>query len=207
MARRGGTKFPLVVYQHLLGRWWSGVAGIGVAMFGLAYTEYLQPLGKLLPWRWQLLAAVGALAVLAGLFLLVIRRFAYVQAFPDHLKLATPFLRLNISYRRLIRATTAEMGQLFPRKGMSGWVWDIFEPLAGRTALVVELKSYPMSPRILRLFLSRFFFKDKTPHFVILIPDWMRFSSELESMRSGTDPAPPAKKRPTNSILSRLPQK
>ena len=207
MAHRGGTKFPLVVYQHLLGRWWSGVAGIGVAMFGLAYTEYLQPLGKLLPWRWQLLAAVGALAVLAGLFLLVIRRFAYVQAFPDHLKLATPFLRLNISYRRLIRATTAEMGQLFPRKGMSGWVWDIFEPLAGRTALVVELKSYPMSPRILRLFLSRFFFKDKTPHFVILIPDWMRFSSELESMRSGTDPAPPAKKRPTNSILSRLPQK
>ena len=74
MPRRGGTKFPLVVYQHLLGRWWSGVAGIGVAMFGLAYTEYLQPLGKLLPWRWQLLAAVGALAVLAGLFLLVIRR-------------------------------------------------------------------------------------------------------------------------------------
>ena len=207
MAHRGGTKFPLVVYQHLLGRWWSGVVGIGVAMFGLAYTEYLQPLGKLLPWRWQLLAAVGALAVLAGLFLLVIRRFAYVQAFPDHLKLATPFLRLNISYRRLVRATTSEMGQLFPRKGMSGWVWDIFEPLAGRTALVVELKSYPMSPRILRLFLSRFFFKDKTPHFVLLVPDWMRFSSELESMRSGTEPTPPAKKRTTNSILSRLPQK
>ena len=208
MTRRGGTKFQLVVYQHLLGRWWSGVMGIGVAMFGLAYTEYIQPLGKLLAWRWQLPAAIGALAVLAGLFLLVIRRFAYVQAFPGYLKLATPFLRVNISYRRLIRATTAEMGQLFQRRSMSGWVWDIFEPLAGRTALVVELKSYPIPPWLLRLFLSRFFFKDKTPHLVVLVKDWMRFSSELESMRSGTDPTPPpAKKRQTNSILSRLPQK
>jgi hypothetical protein len=208
MARRGGTKFPLIVYRHLLGRWWSGVVGIGIAMLGLAYTEYIQPLGKFLPWRWQLFATVGMLTILGGLFLLVIRQFAYIQAFPDHLKLATPFLRLNISYKRLQKTTTTEMHYLFPRKSMSGWVWDIFEPLANKTALVIELKSYPISPTILRLFLSRFFFKDKTPHLVILVKDWMRFSAELDSMRSGVDmDQPPAQKRPKNSILSRLPQK
>jgi len=208
MARRGGTKFPLIVYQHLLGRWWSGVVGIGVAMLGLAYTEELQPLAEFLPWRWQLFAAIGVLTILGGLFLLVIRQFAYIQVFPDHLKLATPFLRVNISYKRLQKTTTTEMRYLFPRKSMSGWAWDIFEPLANKTALVIELKSYPISPTILRLFLSRFFFKDKTPHLVILVKDWMRFSSELDSMRSGVDiDQPPVQKRPKNSILTQLPKK
>ena len=205
---RGGTKFPLVVYQHLLGRWWPGVIAIGVAMFGLAYTEYIQPLGRFLPWRWQLFAGIGVLGMFVGIFLLVIRQFAYVQAFPTHLKLVTPFLHLNISYKRIHKTIPAEMVSLFPRKSMSGWVWDIFEPLASRTALVIELKGYPLSPFILRLFLSRFFFKDKTPHLVILVKDWIRFSSELESMRSGADSEPrPPQKRTKNSILSRLPQK
>jgi hypothetical protein len=90
---------------------------------------------------------------------------------------------------------------------MSGWVRDIFSPLANHTAVIIELNGYPISPILLRLFLSRFFFKDKTPHFVILVQDWMRFSSELESMRSGIDPNPPAQKRSRNSILSRLPEK
>lgn len=208
MARRGGTKFPLVVYQHLLGRWWPGVVGIGVAMLGFAYTEYVKPENQFQPWHWQLAVAVGVLTILGGLFLLIIRYFAYVQAFPTYLKLATPFLKVNISYKRLQKTITAEMGQLFPRKSMSGWVWDIFEPLAGRTAMIVELKSYPISPTILRLFLSRFFFKDKTPHLVILVKDWMRFSAELDSMRAGVDEdQPPAQKRSKNSILSKLPQK
>lgn len=208
MARRGGTKFPLIVYQHLLGRWWSGVVGLGVAMLGLAYTEKLQPMAEFLPWRWQLFAAIGILNILGGLFLLVIRRFAYVQAFPDHLQIATPFMRVNISYKRIQRTTMTEMRQLFPRKSMSGWMWDIFEPLANKTTMILELKSYPISPRILRLFLSRFFFKDRTPHFVILTKDWMKFSAELDSMRSGADTnAPQIKKKSKDSILSRLPQK
>jgi hypothetical protein len=208
MARRGGTKFPLIVYRHLLGRWWSGVVGIGVAMLGFAYTEYIRPENQFLPWKWQLAVAVGVLTILGGLFLLVIRYFAYIRAFPDHLKVVTPFLRLNISYKRLQKTTTVEMGQLFPRKSMSGWMWDIFEPLAGKTALILELKSYPISPTVLRLFLSRFFFKDKTPHLVILVKDWMRLSSELDSMRSGAGmDEPPAQKRSKNSILTKLPQK
>jgi hypothetical protein len=71
---------------------------------------------------------------------------------------------------------------------------------------VIELNGYPMSQSSLRLFLSPLFFKDKTPHFVILVDDWMKFSNELESMRSGSDPSVPQAKR-SNSILSRLPNK
>jgi hypothetical protein len=115
---------------------------------------------------------------------------------------------LNISYKRIHKTTTVEMRQLFPPKSMSGWMRDIFSPLASQTALVIELKGFPISPVILRMFLSRFFFKDKTPHFVILVKDWMKFSSELDSMKSGIDPNPArAQKQKSNSILSRLPKK
>jgi hypothetical protein len=203
---RAGHKYPLIVYRHMLNRWWPAMIAIGLGMFALAYSEYIEPLGKFLPWRWQLFASIGALAIFIGIFFWIARYVAYVQPLPNSLKLVTPFMRLNISYKRIKKTTATEMRYLFPYKSMSGWVRDIFSPLANKTALVIDLNGYPISPVLLRLFLSRFFFKDKTPHLVILVQDWMRFSAELESMRSGIDPNPPAPKRSKNSILSRLPR-
>jgi hypothetical protein len=205
---RGGHKFPLVVYQHLLSRWWFPMIMIGLVMFGLAYEEYTDPIYRFIPWRWQVFTGVGVLAILVGVFILVIRQIAYIQAFPGYVKLVTPFMRLNISYKRIHKTTVSEMRLLFPPKEMSGWMKDIFEPLASQTAIVIELKSYPISPVVLRMFLSKFFFKDKTPHVVILVKDWMRLSSEMESFRSGDTPNPQsARKRTNDSILSRLPKK
>lgn len=205
---RGGTKFPLIVYRHMLNRWWPPMIAMGLGMFALAYSEKIQPIAQFLPWRWELFAIIGVLAILIGFFFLIIKNFAYVRPFPTHLKFVTPFMRINISYKRINRTVPTEMRQLFPFKSMSGWNREIFSPLAGKTAVVIELKGYPISPIILRLFLSRFFFKDKTPHLVILVKDWMRLSSEIESMRSDEDPNfRPPQKRLKNSILSRLPQK
>ena len=204
---RAGHKYPLIVYRHMLNRWWTPMIAIGLGMFALAYSEYIDPVGRLLPQRWQLLAAIGGLSIFVGIFFWLIRFFAYVQPYPNYLKLVTPFMRINISYKRILKTTATEMRYLFSLKSMSGWVRDIYSPLASNTAVVIELNDYPISPVLLRLFLSRFFFKDKTPHFVILVKDWMRFSSELDSMRSGIDPNPPPKKRSRDSLLSRLPQK
>jgi MFS family permease len=205
---RGGHKYPLIVYQHMLNRWWPALMAIGLGMFALAYSEYIDPMAQFVSWRWQLFAGIGVLAILIGIFFLILRHLAYVQPFPEYLKLVTPFMRLNISYKRIRKTTTTEMHYLFPFKGLSGWMQDIFEPLAGKTAMVIDLNGYPISPVMLRFFLSRFFFKDKTPHLVILVKDWMRFSSELESMRTGIDMIPSApQKRQKSSILSQLPKK
>lgn len=206
MAR--GRKYPLIVYRHMVNRWWPPMFAFGLCMFALAYREYIDPLAQFIAWRWQLAAVVGVLAILVGLFLFIIKYFAYVQVFPTYLKLVTPFFRINISYKRITRTTTTEMRHLFPPKSLSGWMQDIFAPLAHLTGVVIDLNGYPMPPTVLRRFLSRFFFKDKTPHIVILVNDWMLFSAELESMRSNTDPNPTGKKkRSRDSILSRLPQK
>jgi hypothetical protein len=204
---RAGHKYPLIVYRHLVSRWWTPMIAIGLGMFALAYSEYIDPIGRFLPWRWQLFAAIGGLSIFVGIFFWVIRYFAYVQPHPNYLKLVTPFIRVNISYKRIRKTTATEMRYLFSMKNMSGWIRDIFSPLATNTAVVIELTGYPISPILLRLFLSRFFFKDKTPHFVILVKDWMRFSSELDSMRSGIDIHPPTQRRSRDSLLSRLPQK
>lgn len=203
MARRPGKRYPLIVYRHIVSRWWFAMIFMGLGLFALAYGEYTAPLGKFLP-DWKVYAAIGGLAVFVGVFFFVIRFMAYVQPHGDYLKLVTPFMRVNISYKRIRKTVTTEMRQLFPPKSMSGWVQDIFSPLSTKTALVIELTGYPVPRSVLRLFLSRFFFKDKTPHLVILVDDWLRFSSELDSMRTGIDPEP-VKRRPKDSILSRLP--
>lgn len=206
MARR--RKYPLIIYRHMLNRWWPAMIAMGLGMFVLGYEEFTDPMAQFIAWRWQMCAAVGILAILVGFFFIIIKQFAYVQVFPTYLKLVTPFLRLNISNKRITRTTAAEMHHLFPKKSLSWWNQEIIAPLANRTAVVVELNNYPVSPLILRRFLSRFFFKDKTPHLVILVNEWMLFSTELESMRTNTNPDSKTRlKPPRNSILSRLPQK
>lgn len=208
MARKPGKRYPLIVYKHIVSRWWAAMIAIGLGMFALAYTEYIDPLAEFIPSRWQLFAAVGGLAIGVGIFFFIIRYIAYIQPHANHLKVVTPFLRFNISYKRLRRTATTEMRLLIPIKKLSGWVQDIFEPLANKTAIVLELSGYPLPPTVLRLFLSRFFFKanDKTPHLVILVDNWMGFTTEVDSMRTGTEPQTP-EKRTRTSILSKLPQK
>lgn len=202
---KGGRRYPLVVYTRMMDRWGPAVLALGIGLLALAWG--LRSWGYE-DWRWLVFASIGGLNIFLGIVLLVLRRSAYVQPFGDHLRIVTPFLRLNISYRRIRRTSTSNMGALFPRERVSAWRAEIIEPLARMSALVIELNGYPMSQSTLRLFLSPLFFKDKTPHFVILVNDWMKFSAELDGMRaSGGAVAAPKPKSAPNSILSRLPTK
>lgn len=199
---KGGHRYSLVVYTHMINRWWPAIFTIGLALLGLSWAIYSWGFEQ---WRWLAFASIGGLHIFLGLLLLAMRKSAYVQPFSDHLRLVTPFLRLNISYKRFLRTSSANIGSLFPPNSVSKWRAEIIQPIAKMTAIVLELRGHPMSQSILRLFLSPLFFKDKSPHFVILVDEWMKFSNELESMRSGTAPSAPQKKR-DNSILSRLPR-
>jgi hypothetical protein len=206
MARtRGGRRYPLVVYTMMINRWWPAILTLGLAMLALAWGVRSWGFER---WRWSTLGVIGAFLVLLGFFMITIRKTAYVQPFDNHLRLVTPFLRLNISYKRLHKTSSANIGALFPPRSVSNWKKGIIEPIAKMTAIVVELYAFPVSPVILKFFLSPLFFKDKTPHFVILVDDWMRFSSELESKRvggTGEQTGGRQIKRDT-SILSRLPR-
>jgi hypothetical protein len=203
-GRRSGKRYPLLLYTRMLDRWWPALFLIGAGMLALAWPFYSDLYTRLTePWRWIVLAGVGALVIASSLVMLLLRSSAYVQPLQDQLRLATPFLRMGISYRRFQHTTTAAMGTLFPVRTLSGLQRDILAPLFSGTAVIIHLSSLPMPASTLRLFLSPFFFMDKTPHLVLLVRDWMGFSTELESMRTGTA-APEATKRGPVSILSKL---
>ncbi len=204
---RAGRRYPLIIYTRMIDRWWPAIFLIGLALIPLAWPFYSDLYTRLTePWRWMTMAGMGSGLMLISLIMLALRKSAYVRPFSDHLLLATPFLRMNISYRRVLRTTTATMATLFPPKSMRGMKRDIIEPIAGMTAVVVELNSLPISRTALKFFLSPFFFKDKTPHLVLLVQNWMGFSTEIESLRSSGNQ--PVRQGPTNqSILSRLPKK
>jgi hypothetical protein len=202
---KAGHRYPLVIYTHMLDRWWPATLMLSLALFATAWGAARTPQGEAAPLAITATNGLGGLSLIFTLFLLIIRKAAYVQPFGTYLRLATPFLRINISYRRFRGSTTSEMRMLFPPKSISSWRREIISPLSSMTAIVINLNGYPVSPVLLRLFLSPFFFKDKTPHLVILVKDWLRFSTELDSMRLGRGQEAKARSR-DNSILSRLPR-
>jgi hypothetical protein len=209
---KGGRKYRLILYQHILDRWWPATLTLAIiiflnvgALWG-AQWYFIEPSENPLPVLSDnggyIMLAAGGFALFFTFFLLFMRRGAYVQLFDTYLRLATPFLRINISYKRIHKTTTVQVATLFPPNKYGGWKRDIIEPIAGDTAIVMHLTAYPLPRATFALFLSSFFFFDKTPHFVLVVDDWMNFSVELDSRRMGTKlPRQPARQRSAASSL------
>ncbi|GAB4547949.1 MAG: hypothetical protein Fur002_24410 [Anaerolineales bacterium] len=201
---KGGRRYPLVVYTHMLDRWRPWIFGLGLALLALTAAMYFYGMEQA---QWVVMGSVGVFSILASFFMALIRKSAYAQPFPQYLRIATPFLRLNISYKRFRRTTSVNMGLLFPRSAVSRAQAEVLSQLASMTAILIDLNKLPMSQTALKFFLSPLFFKDKTPHIVILVEDWMRFSSDVESLRSGGGVVSAPQKSRSDSILSKLPSK
>jgi len=189
---RNGKRHRLVLYTYVLNRLWRKTLRIGLILLALeaalVWLPSVLPLVAVAPasdLTLLLIGCLGTYAILLTFFLVFLRKLAYVQPCDSYLRLVTPFLRLNISYRRYVQTSSAEMGRLFSVEDLKGWKRDFLHPLAGETAIVLELKSWPLPRRVLKLFLSPFFFPDRTAaRIALLVPDWMKFSTELESFRS-----------------------
>jgi hypothetical protein len=188
---RKGRRHRLILYTYMLERWWKFALGIGIILLVLAGA--LKILALLRP-EYQLqsqsdrtfwaLGGAGGYALVLSIFLFSIAKSAYVQPFATHLRLITPFLRMNISYRRIQQASSVEMKHLFPIGRYKGWRRRLVGPLATHTAVVLEMRGWPLPHWVLNLFLSPFFFPDKTSRLALLVPKWMDFSMELEGFRS-----------------------
>jgi hypothetical protein len=218
---RGGRKYRLLIYQRMINRWWTVpfalaiTLGLYVGILWGAQWWYSgegqpSPLPILSDLDGMILLGAAGFAFLSAIFLLSIRKFAYVQPFDNHLRLVTPFLRLNISYKRIHRTNIAEVASLFPPKSISSWRRDIIAPFASQTAVVIHLTKFPIARFWLSFFLSPFFFADKTPHFILIVDDWLRFNTEFDSARiAGKVPraAAPKSSKLTPTLLDDLNRK
>jgi hypothetical protein len=191
---KGGRKYRLLIYEYMLNRWWPMTLLLALALYlnvGVWWgaERYFaatvdNPLPVLPVLGGTVLLAVGSICLLFTLLLLIMRKLAYVQLFDDHLRLATPFLRMNISYKRIQRSVTAQLFSLFPPRSLSSWKRELIGPVSNSTVIVIHLTATPLSRAVLRFFLSPFFFYDNTAHLVLFVDDWLRFSTELDSRRS-----------------------
>jgi hypothetical protein len=188
---RSGRRHCLVLYTYMLDRWWKSTLRIGILLLALAIALWFLPIQ--LPqyhFLWVsdltlgLIAGAGAYAIILSVLLIFLRKSAYVQPFPAYLLLITPFLRLNISYRRILQASSVEMQHLFSFGRNKGLRKRLLRPLASQTAILLEMRGWPLPRWFLSLFLSPFFFPDRTPRMALLVPNWMDFSVDMENFRS-----------------------
>ncbi len=188
---RTGQRHRLILYTYVLNRWWRATLTAGMVLLALVATiawlpsilpQYTPPV--IADWILWLGGGVGGFAIFLSIFLVAVRKLAYVQPFDNHLRLVTPFLQMNISYRRFIQASSAEMGRLFSVDDLKGRKRAFLLPLSKHTAIVLEMRGWPLPRWALNLFLSPYFFPDKTSRLALLVPDWIKFSTELESFRS-----------------------
>ncbi len=76
------------------------------------------------------------------------------------------------------------MQHLFPVSRYKGLRQRLLRPLANETAIVLDLKGWPLPRWMLNLFLSPFFFPDKSARLALLVPKWMDFSMDMDNFRS-----------------------
>ncbi len=180
-SRKSGAKYPLLFYQRFMSRLWAATMVLGLILLSVWIGEWAFHM-RFLPVEANIwLAVAGCVALAFSLFAFFARKVAYVQPFRDHLRLVTPFLRINISYRRIRNSHPVVFQQLFPPKEASWAQRNLLSPFYGKTAVVIELNGYPMHPRLLRFFLAPQMFSPSSTGLVILVPDWMAFSTELDS--------------------------
>jgi hypothetical protein len=184
-ANRKVTKFPLLIYQryHQVQRgrslMWL-IAGIVLAMvsalFGLLGPNLVGGDVWLLFWAGMVIAAFG---LVRFLFTLVLSRIPYVQCTPRTVKIQTPFMPVVFSYKRIENTRPNNIHDVFPPQKQKGERKKMLETLWGETAVVVDLKGYPVSKSLLRTVLGPYLLTPKGTGFVFLVKDWMALSRQL----------------------------
>lgn len=180
-SRRAGGRHPLLFYRRTMDRvgWSVLILGIVVAVSGWFS---LIPPREILGFHsdiWLFVLAVVAFALAA--FAFVGRFLAYVQPRDGYLLIATPFLRLRVSYQRIHSIRPMLVQQIFPSDRLTWAQRGFIEAFYGKTAIVVGLLSFPVRPALLKLFLPDAMFARDRKGLVLMTPDWMKLSTEIDS--------------------------
>lgn len=171
-----GKRHPLLVYRRQFQSWRGATFLVFVLSAALAFFRP-PPLDTFLLWlAFSILATVsGALLI----YTFVAPQVSYVQCYPNYLRISTPMYNLAISYARI--RTLRPYQVVAPPKGPLRYA---LEPYLGQTAVGLDLISYPQRERTMRLFLHPTLFAADFKGFVLITPDWMGLSTEIDSFRS-----------------------
>ena len=202
---RKPKRYPLPLYERAMKRWISATFWLSVFLIGFGAAAWFWA-PQISEYNIFLLLIAGVFSFFITLILFLIRKAAYLQLYPAYLRIVTPFMRVKVPYKVIKRTYTAEMSNLFTMKKVRGMRREIVSPFMKHTAIVLILDAFPIAPWILHSFLSPFFFipKDKSPHFILLVNDWLDFSTDLESSRAAAiQYTPPQQQSPLVMVSDR----
>jgi hypothetical protein len=194
-GNKPGARFRLLQYERLYqvarSPLWLIVIGLAVLWWRAPFVSFLAPFESII------LYAAG-LCLLCWAALALMRRFAYVQCFPEALRIQTPLLRLAISYQRIHTVRPVVFKDMHPPSRQRWSQRHFLEPLFGLTGVGVTVSSYPMPLRWLRPLLGEYMFTRDAPGFLFLVDDWMTLSRQIDVYRDlwrdrkahGARPAP-----------------
>ncbi len=176
-----GDRFRLLIYDRALSPHRRPAFLLATLLLGLWYLASNRSVAWPQPPADGWLLAGGLVSLAYWLFALLGPRLAYVQPRQDHLRLQTPIYRLKVSYRRIHNTRPLDIVKVFPPGSLHGRERRLLEPFYGDTALGVDLRGWPLSPGLLRLFFSRFLLAPDQPGLLLVVDDWMALSNQLAS--------------------------
>ena len=180
---KSGGRHTLLLYRRSMDRLWKIILLLGILLaFAWGWTLWESRTISIFSTDTLLLAG-AIVAFMLALFFFLARFRAYVQPYPKYVKMVTPFLRMNISYRRMRSVRPDLVAHIFPKSETSRSQQRSLEPFYGKTAIVMELKGYPLDQTLLKIFLPSVMFSPQFTGLVLIIPDWMQLSTEIESFR------------------------
>lgn len=172
----------LLLYERAWNRLWQYTLPFGILFGGIwLFKDWVGIV--IAPLYDALLFVAALLFLLFATLTFLTRRMATVQTRADHLRVVTPLFRFNVSFRRLRGVQTSSLEMLFPPKNQKGADRALLEPFYGSTVVVVNLNDYPVSLAVLRFFLPYAMLSPKSKALVLLVQDWMKLVTEIDSAR------------------------
>jgi hypothetical protein len=121
-------------------------------------------------------------AIVAGslwLFSLLAPLWAYAQPRGDHLRVQTPFYRLNIPYRYVQGTRPLDMRKAFASKRLRGAKARMVRRFGRHTGLAVDLTELPKGSALLSLFFHPLFLSPDRPGLILMVRDWKKLSRQI----------------------------
>lgn len=111
--------------------------------------------------------------------MIVIARTSYVQVRPRALRVRAGLLPLDISYGRIRNRRLTTLSAYFPAEGLKNREYGLLEPLLEHTCTVVDLKSWPLDLRLLKMLWSKYLFAESVG-LIFAVDDPMVLNQEID---------------------------
>lgn len=180
--RRRYKRYPLSLYRQSLRRHRLPALLLAIALTVLGALAWLRwaPWLQSQSYRWFFSA--GLLSFFYWFMALVAPAFSYVQPRNNHLRLQTPFYRLNISYRRIRSTRPIDITKTFTPQVTPRAFRRALRQFIGMTALGIDLISWPVPRWLLRFILGKMLLAPDQPGLILITRDWMALSKQLETL-------------------------